>query len=162
MTKLISLLLLALLTGCASTIRVGSSPTSEFATLHSQMDRSAGIFEWRMQRLVAVDGVPVRYGFMTDGRDTPVEVPAGTRRLVVHSSFNTGYGNTPREAYVLLVAPVASGKEYRLSGAVRDNQCSVWLEDLVTGEKVGAEGSETYRTVAPSPGMMPIFIPAKK
>jgi hypothetical protein len=42
-----------------------------------------------------------------------------------------------------------------------DNCCFVWLEDFVTGAKVSAEASETYHTKAASPGIIPIFIPAK-
>lgn len=79
------LLLIFVLTGCASTVTLDSAPDSSLATILGQIDRTQGLSTWRSFVLVAVDDKPVSHGFMSDERDTVVKVAPGEHRIVVQA-----------------------------------------------------------------------------
>lgn len=148
-----------LISGCSTTSFVKEGDPAA-ASLQNQMARE-GAFTWRLFLLRAVDSKPVSYPFMNDGRDSEIRIPAGTRRLVVEASFNTGFGGAgPQQALVLLVADVEAGRTYRLFGEPRDNTFVVWLEDPKTKAKLSNEGVAPYGRT-PSTTYMPIIIPAR-
>jgi hypothetical protein len=161
--RMLLLLAVLIVAGCASTISMSPAPERDLATVVGQMDRSQGHFNWRKFVVMAVDSKQVNHGFMEDGRDTVLKLPAGERRFVIQARFNTGVGGPgPREAIVLLTAIVEAGKTYRVTGEVRDNLYFVWLEDPSSGTKMSEATSAPYRSASEGVGAAPIFIPVPR
>lgn len=149
-----------LLSACATVDTTGSKNPATAATVVGQMDRHGGVSVWRSFIPLSVDSRAVKHGFWGDPQDTVVHVEPGTRRITLRAAFNTGFGSDgPWESIVLLTTPVEAGKAYRINGEVRDNTFVVWLEDTKSGTRLREEGVGTWSRLAPSPTMIPVFIP---
>ena len=151
------LVFLVLLSGCASAHRYDQPSGSDIAHLVGKSVRE-GAFDWEALSVSAVDDRYIRDSFFGNASHRATLTP-GPHRVVVRASFNRQLsGAGPFEAYVVVQFDPRPGIQYRLAGEVRDNLYIVWIEDLLSGERVSEVASSSYQSQARISPVVPIFV----
>jgi uncharacterized protein YceK len=158
--KIIIIVLVVLLSGCAATKNSYIEPKAtekNTATIVSSFTRNS-LADWAGYNIATIDDKSVSYGIM-DRDWVTFHITSGAHKLVVAAEFNTGFGGAcPCSAFSEVSFNAEAGKNYKLVGEIKGVTVKFWVVDKDTNAIISEVATSAYGS-SQRTNFVPIYIP---
>jgi hypothetical protein len=88
-----------------------------------------------------------------------VRMNSGSNLIAAKMTFNRGFDTGPFEAIASVSVDLPRAGSYAMNGEVNGAEVILWVEDVVTGRKVGESKPVPWRMAPKQATPVPVFVP---